>query len=177
LAGALVIGLTAAAPAQAAVIGVIDAGYVNDTTLMTITNTSLSAFSSLVIDSVGGAFPGASETLGPLAAGATVTVPFGDIGGAFSFDYDNVTGAGDTSYQVVANGTDLSNIFSPTSNSSGGLVDFLGTHFDNDFSPVQVGSISTGVPEPSTWAMMFLGFVGLGFAGYRSAKTRAAFAA
>jgi PEP-CTERM motif len=32
-----------------------------------------------------------------------------------------------------------------------------------------------GVPEPSTWAMMFLGFAGLGFLGYRrTAKTRAA---
>ena len=27
-----------------------------------------------------------------------------------------------------------------------------------------------GVPEPSTWALMVLGFAGLGFAGYRRAK-------
>jgi hypothetical protein len=27
-----------------------------------------------------------------------------------------------------------------------------------------------GVPEPSTWAMMLLGFVGLGFAGYRKRR-------
>jgi hypothetical protein len=26
------------------------------------------------------------------------------------------------------------------------------------------------VPEPSTWAMMLLGFAGLGFAGYRRAR-------
>jgi hypothetical protein len=26
------------------------------------------------------------------------------------------------------------------------------------------------VPEPSTWAMMLLGFAGLGFAGYRTAR-------
>ena len=26
------------------------------------------------------------------------------------------------------------------------------------------------VPEPSTWAMMLLGFAGLGFAGYRHAR-------
>jgi hypothetical protein len=30
----------------------------------------------------------------------------------------------------------------------------------------------TGVPEPSTWALMTLGFAGLGFAGYRSVKSR-----
>ena len=32
------------------------------------------------------------------------------------------------------------------------------------------GAIST-VPEPSTWAMMLLGFAGLGFAGYRKARS------
>jgi hypothetical protein len=33
--------------------------------------------------------------------------------------------------------------------------------------------VVTGVPEPSTWAMMALGFAGLGFAGYRSARKSA----
>ena len=28
----------------------------------------------------------------------------------------------------------------------------------------------TSVPEPSTWAMMLIGFAGLGFAGYRRAR-------
>jgi hypothetical protein len=28
------------------------------------------------------------------------------------------------------------------------------------------------VPEPSTWVMLLLGFVGLGYAGYRKARTR-----
>jgi hypothetical protein len=38
--------------------------------------------------------------------------------------------------------------------------------------------ITTSVPEPSTWAMMLLGFAGLGFAGYRrTKKSTAAFAA
>jgi hypothetical protein len=41
------------------------------------------------------------------------------------------------------------------------------------------GSIATGasVPEPSTWAMMLLGFVGLGFAGYRASRKSVALAA
>ena len=33
------------------------------------------------------------------------------------------------------------------------------------------------VPEPSTWAMMLLGFAGLGVAGYRASRKRAAVAA
>ena len=32
-----------------------------------------------------------------------------------------------------------------------------------------------GVPEPSTWAMMLLGFAGLGFAGHRNVKVKALF--
>jgi hypothetical protein len=32
-------------------------------------------------------------------------------------------------------------------------------------------------PEPSTWAMMTLGFVGLSFAGYRSSRKAGAIAA
>jgi hypothetical protein len=39
------------------------------------------------------------------------------------------------------------------------------------------GGISLSTPEPSTWAMMVLGFVVLGFAGYRKARKTAAIAA
>jgi hypothetical protein len=37
--------------------------------------------------------------------------------------------------------------------------------------------ISASTPEPSTWAMMVLGFAGLGFAGYRKARKTVAIAA
>ena len=37
----------------------------------------------------------------------------------------------------------------------------------------EVEGLPSPVPEPSTWAMMVLGFLGLGFAGYRSARTKA----
>ncbi len=40
----------------------------------------------------------------------------------------------------------------------------------------EVLSLPTPVPEPSTWATMALGFVGLGFAGYRSSRKGAAVA-
>jgi hypothetical protein len=36
---------------------------------------------------------------------------------------------------------------------------------------------TTAVPEPSTWAMMLLGFAGLGFVGYRASRRSVALAA
>jgi hypothetical protein len=42
---------------------------------------------------------------------------------------------------------------------------------------LEVASVSSAVPEPSTWAMMLIGFAGLGYAAYRKTKTeRMAFA-
>jgi hypothetical protein len=35
----------------------------------------------------------------------------------------------------------------------------------------------TTIPESSTWAMMLLGFAGLGFAGYRTSRKTASIAA
>jgi hypothetical protein len=42
---------------------------------------------------------------------------------------------------------------------------------------VNSGGSITPVPEPSTWAMMVLGFAGLGFAGYRASRRTSAAAA
>jgi hypothetical protein len=39
-----------------------------------------------------------------------------------------------------------------------------------EFSPGVGNSAISGVPEPSTWAMMLLGFAGLGFAFPRSQR-------
>jgi hypothetical protein len=39
------------------------------------------------------------------------------------------------------------------------------------------GGVTATAPEPSTWAMMVLGFAGLGFAGYRRTRKAAAVAA
>jgi hypothetical protein len=41
------------------------------------------------------------------------------------------------------------------------------------FSLLDGVSLSSSVPEPSTWAMMFIGFAGLGFAGLRSRRRSA----
>jgi PEP-CTERM motif len=47
----------------------------------------------------------------------------------------------------------------------------VGTAVTDDSVTVEVGS---AVPEPSTWAMMLLGFAGLGLVGYRASRRAAA---
>ena len=56
--------------------------------------------------------------------------------------------------------------------------DFAGSAGSADSSILGNAFSVTAVPEPSTWAMMLLGFAGLGFAGWRAQqKKSAAFAA
>jgi PEP-CTERM motif len=51
--------------------------------------------------------------------------------------------------------------------------DALATSFD-DGSPFTFTIVSGAVlPEPSSWAMMALGFAGVGYAGYRTARQAA----
>jgi hypothetical protein len=51
-----------------------------------------------------------------------------------------------------------------------------GGNFSTDVNPGFEGVAGAGsvIPEPSTWAMMLLGFAGLGFAGYRRRTARLA---
>ena len=44
----------------------------------------------------------------------------------------------------------------------------------NSFKSDVSGDFSSAVPEPSTWAMMLLGFAGLGYVGFRKARARSA---
>ena len=46
----------------------------------------------------------------------------------------------------------------------------LGPNIDLTFTGSGVFVVGGVVPEPSTWAMMLLGFAGLGFTGYRSSQ-------
>ena len=66
--------------------------------------------------------------------------------------------------------------FDPTAFSTIGVHDTV--LFGTAQAAQLVVSEVSSVPEPSTWAMMLLGFAGLGYAGYRRARrSNAAFAA
>ena len=52
-----------------------------------------------------------------------------------------------------------------------------GTDYDALGGVAVVFEAKTAIPEPATWAMLAIGFVGLGFAGYRKTKGAARFAA
>ena len=59
----------------------------------------------------------------------------------------------------------------------GGVSDTIITFNDaHGVAHLDFYSDPNGSPEPSTWAMMLLGFAGLGFAGYRARKATAALA-
>ena len=43
-------------------------------------------------------------------------------------------------------------------------------HLALDYVGGGVTAVATAIPEPATWAMMLVGFAGIGFAGYRRAR-------
>jgi hypothetical protein len=180
-----------AGAAHASVLANVYAGYYQDTTWMYYWNTSGVTIDDAQIASVGGLFPGESEDEGSLCPGCTESVNFFNGSGAFAGDYDDANfadgcgGACDTVYrfQVTIGGhTYFSNLFSPSSNLTGGPVDFTGNladadtiscnadHFCDGFALVaQVA----GAPEPAAWSLMIGGFGLAGAALRRRLKVAA----
>jgi hypothetical protein len=89
----------------------------------------------------------------------------GGSGGIVDFSFTHANGTVDTTSVTLLTGIaglqtfsfNESNLTSVTFNST------TNVQFDN----VGVSTMTAAVPEPSTWAMMILGFVGLGFMAYR----------
>jgi hypothetical protein len=77
-------------------------------------------------------------------------------GAVITFDFSSPLTAGEYSanLQIFANVSNYQNSLASFTDSSGKTFSIE-------------GALSPGVPEPSTWAMMILGFAGLGFMAYR----------
>ena len=95
-----------------------------------------------------------------------------------SLDLNARTGAATCGFGMNCSYQALS--LSETGYSSGGggcsydPESMTGTCDEFFFFPTPVSFVLTSVPEPSTWAMMLVGFAGLGFAGYRASRRAAA---
>jgi len=75
----------------------------------------------------------------------------------------------DLQFRPVPSGVQISGLIDPTFTTSASGGQFV-------FSP-GVFDVTTAVPEPSTWAMMPLGFAGVGFMAYRRKSKPALMAA
>ena len=104
-------------------------------------------------------------------APGTYTLSF-DLGGNARGDVDKTTTItlGDFSKTITLGSSSALQLYTYTFTTTGGMLDFadlaggngnIGNILDN------VTVMTSAVPEPSTWAMMILGFFGVGFMAYR----------
>jgi len=137
---AVAVGATVLASASSAGAATILNGYSYsfmgfDGSFAQVLNDSAGAYTDVVINGV---------DLGGLAAGATT-------GGVYIGDSEFGTN-GPFSVSVTVGGKTYSGVYS----------DIWGD-IDTDVAGVKVGELATGgVPEPATWALMLMGFAGMG---------------
>ncbi len=93
-----------------------------------------------------------------LAVGDVFTImEFASSTGNFAtFDYNDASCSFAGGVLGCANGVEFTELFAPGDTMLNLVVDNVG--------------VAPAIPEPSTWAMMILGFAGVGFVGYRRAK-------
>ena len=97
----------------------------------------------------------------------TITNLSVDPGPVFAFDTNNSGGITGWVFDVTSGNTAVSVITRTFGNN--GPLDGTGAYGDFDAFNHNPGSwsVAAAAPEPSTWAMLLLGFAGIGFAGYR----------
>jgi hypothetical protein len=102
----------------------------------------------------------------------------GDVVGSFvdpsgetqGFVYDWLTNSWKTVSDPLASATAAFGVDGTTINGVNDLGQLVGFYSDG----TNVNGFLATVPEPSTWAMMALGFASLGFAGYRKTRRKGA---
>jgi hypothetical protein len=147
------------------------------------------SFDGTAYDAVGQFVTDGLNHITSISGNVTVTAPGvdgGAIGALLSgpqpvpgnvspgWTYSNTYGGG------IFNGDGV--LFSFGTSNIGNIYNSGGTNYfsadapgDGLFNPGNAGTLTiAAVPEPSTWAMMILGFIGMGFVAYRR-KSKSAF--
>jgi hypothetical protein len=108
-----------------------------------------------------------------MAYGLTPGSPSGGLGWGRGFGRSSVAASSSRFRDSGYDGSSDSSLLG--SFNSGDASGFLTSWGDNggtvNLPPIAV--LSAGVPEPSTWAMMLIGFGGLGYAGWRGSRKAA----
>jgi PEP-CTERM motif len=116
--------------------------------------------------------------------GGTEMASFATPQTSFSFYWGSIDGGGTNSLSITVDGYTLTggdlmamgkatadgSQVSPTSNelvTISGLGEFSTIVFHSNLNSFEFSLPTSGVPEPATWAMMALGFAGLGYAAFR----------
>jgi len=113
---------------------------------------------------------GTIQTIDPFGSTFTQALGVNDQGEIVGFYLD----ADGVQHGYIDNGGVFTSFDPPDSasttingiNDKGDIVGF----YTNNATDTVDGFVGTPVPEPSTWAMMLLGFAGFGFIGYRRAR-------
>jgi hypothetical protein len=101
--------------------------------------------------------------------GSNWTVQFFANGTPVQFINSQIGGQSETTMLTFAANPD------PLNQLGIGLIDFAGGSASATISDISLstdGTVTAAVPEPSTWAMMVLGFAGLGFLSYRKTQRK-----
>ncbi|MEH2608014.1 PEPxxWA-CTERM sorting domain-containing protein [Bradyrhizobium sp. AZCC 1693] len=135
-----------------------------------VLNTSLFAADDRAVLQLNGTNVSETGIFGP-GSGSFYFLPDGSDNAAYNFRYGNSTSTfdpitgpfvvGTNTLHFIVNNT-LSGIFGGPTPNNHAAVFFEGT--------VSFDAVSA-VPEPSTWAMMLLGFAGIGYGAYRRKKS------
>ena len=132
---------------------------------------------TLTIDVTAGDVTAADLLLsGPISAELTVLAGTGEAGGSLFQSFFSPPGG---SFPATVLGFLTPSLVGygggPLASKAMSAEGFKGNYFPAaGADPVLLASGTLTVPEPSTWAMMLMGFAGLGFAGYRASRRTAA---
>jgi hypothetical protein len=183
----LLAGICISAPAKASTV-TYDIGFGNNITgILSLTTPVMDPDPALNLITIYGA-PGQLTTVASIFQSFTVTFPgpvtfntdiFSELafdsatGNLVGIEARSPTSSGDT--LIIGKSTFIAarNIFNFNSNAPGANFEL---NPNGPVSPLTITrEIVAPVPEPSTWAMMILGFFGIGFMAYRRKQNGTAF--
>ena len=171
IAGCSLLGLVSTAPADAAIYDFTYNGTLSGNLIIT-TSDILNAVNGYDITGVAGTFDGNAIT----SLFNNPNQPYADTTSTFTWDnvlFPTATYAFDRYGIAFSTSAGTFNIFDAladggTTNTGTPYGLILGNNGSESFGTGSL--VAAAVPEPSTWAMMILGFFGIGFMAYRQRK-------